>query len=674
MALTFTTGMTLINAADAVTNWAAFRLAGSGGSPTAVIRNDTFREGTGCVSAKCTGNSWDSGLIFDRYTASGNTTLNMTTAGNEVIAIWTKCDVSSKILNFNAEGYYIIVSSSADTGATSPTVYSKWTIAGADTYAGGWVLMMIDTRKTPTTTVGGGANLAAVRRIGVGNKNVASVGTILTDTFYVDALWYGRPQYKVVGDGSTSATWADFLSHSVTNNNGLIESAGGTYVFSAGVRIGDAAQSATTTFADATGRAVSFARKTYYSGGTADALNYADYYALDAQGAASFKTSITFGSVVGSGDARQGVLGGSIKAEDSNVTWSIDFKTDKSDLTNVKLYGMSLTGATGGILLNNDSGGTNTEVISTQFVNCGEIDPGTTGNGAVILNSFIVDPKGLVNNYGLLFPQTPSGTLTHNIKNVNFITSGSPATQYMTRFTANADYSLTFDGIKFFGSFTSGTLWHGLNSGTNADITINTSNGADPVGSEFSNTASGTTTVVSGARLVKAVAVDSAGAAITGTNVFLRAAAGGNLPSDASITSIARSGTTATATFAAAHNLVNNDLLLVAGITDKTEDNKVHTVTVTGTTTVTFTTTDSGSTSYTGTKTGTFVFLKGNASGGSGGNEVSVSRSIPATQPVTGWIRKSTLAGGTRYKQGALAGSISTSQDTTLTGVLIEDE
>jgi hypothetical protein len=141
------------------------------------------------------------------------------------------------------------------------------------------------------------------------------------------------------------------------------------------------------------------------------------------------------------------------------------------------------------------------------------------------------------------------------------------------------------------------------------------------------------------------------------------------LPYQSSITSISRSTTTATVVFAAAHNLKTGDKLLLAGITDKTEDNATHTVTYSSTTDVTYTTTDSGSTSYTGTIVGTFVYLKGltDVNG-----EISMTRVIDTTQGASGWARKSSSA--PYYKQGAVSGDVSSSENTTFTATLISDD
>lgn len=242
----------------------------------------------------------------------------------------------------------------------------------------------------------------------------------------------------------------------------------------------------------------------------------------------------------------------------------------------------------------------------------------------------------------------------------------------------------TGHAIEFTGAATSRTLTNVTFTGysgtsTNAAVYVNIASGTMTLtiagtGTDITGnvrTAGATVTVVAGTKTVKVVVSSTAGA-VTGANVFLAAAAGGPFPSDAAITSITRGTTTATVTHAAAHGMATDDQVNITGITDKIEDNIVHTITYINPTQYSYTTTDSGSTNYTGTIKGTFVFLKGLATAGANGNEISMSRAIPSSQPVTGWARKSTSA--PYYKEGAISGTVSSTADTTFGSILIGDD
>lgn len=493
MALTINSGMNVVTASDDATNWAATRFSGGGQAPAASLDTTVTIDGAGSIGGKLAGNNWNSALVFDWYASteggkSANTTVNLTTVGNEVIAVWCLVTTPAVLLNLASGGLYLIISSSADSGVTNPSVYSEWWISGADVFPGGFVRFLVDTRKTPSSVVGGGANLSAVRRIGIGARNISSVGQVKADNVYVDSIAYGRPNYSVQGDGATVAKWSDFLTHStVTAINGLIEDVGGAYLCSCGFTFGGDAQGATTDFNDSSGTQIIMRRHTYHNGtSVTDALNYTDYYTLRALGSASFSTSLQLGSVVGSGDDRQGVLGGGIRSADStNVPLSVDFATDIAHLTGVKMYGVDFVGVTGGLAFDDSS---KTSIVSVAFQNCGLVDLGTTNNGAELLNFALIDPLGATNNRGLLIKPL------HNIKNGSFITSGSPTTQHMVYFDDASDYTVSFDSMNFYGDYSSGTLWHGENSGLNADVTINAS-ASNPTQAEFNNTNGGTITV-----------------------------------------------------------------------------------------------------------------------------------------------------------------------------------
>lgn len=394
--LTFDTGMAPISYADAVTNWSAYRISGGGGAPTAVLDSISQKEGNGCISARIGGASWDGGLIFDYYTQNG-AVLNLTTTGNEVLQVWLLCTSPSAILSFANGGAYILVQSSTETGTAAPTVYARWYMSGADVYPGGWVLLQIDTRKTPSHSAGS-YSLSAVRRIAVGLKIVASPPTLRSDNLYVDAMFYGRPRYRVEGDGSTVANWAAFLASADLNDNGLITDLGGVLQLCCGIRFGNTSQAATTTFSDATGQQLLFKRQTYYYSGVVDALNYSDYYIIDAVGAASYKTSVTLGSVVGSGDGRRGILGGAFRnPSPSNITVKLDMRTGAANLSAVKLYGVDFVGVNGGMLLEDDSGGSMCSLIGGTLVGCAELDLGATYIAELLAASIIgASTQGLV--------------------------------------------------------------------------------------------------------------------------------------------------------------------------------------------------------------------------------------------------------------------------------------
>lgn len=545
MALSFNTGLTLIDPADSTTNWSAYKITAGGASPTATLDNSLYKEGTGALYIAPTA-SKDQGMVFDYFTANG-TTLDLTAAGNEVIGIWILLLTPSIVTTLSAGGVYIILD--ADNGIPTSTgtgsQWAKWYISGSDVDKGGWQYFQIDTRTTPSATNGTwtSGSLAAIYRIGAGI--LASATTFHgVGSFYVDASWYGRPVYELTGDGTTVASWSDFLTDSTSNANGLVTDLGGAYQLACGVQLGNTAQTANTSFSDSSGKQVIFRRSTYYDTGNAtiaDSLSYSDYYVFNGRGTGTFPTSISLGTTVGTGDNRQGVLGGALRSADvANITWSADFQTNAStNLSSVGFNGFTFKGAKGGVLFDNNSSANMANVITSSFINCGEVDPGTTGNGATLLNCSLIDPEGgTTANRGLKW----YGNI--NTKQLSCITSGSPAIQHMIELPDAGTYSTTFDAIKFFGDYSSANLWHGEISGANANVTINATNAANPSQTEFDTTGANSNVTVVNAVTVALHVQDS------GQNPIANAAVGIYKTSDGSqilLTSTDGSGDASTA-------------------------------------------------------------------------------------------------------------------------------
>jgi len=532
---------------------------------------------------------------------------------------------------------------------------SYWYVGGSDTYSGGWAYFVVNLDSTPNANNGSDAVVTDAVDFGVGFKMLAKS---LDDNCQMDLAHYGTGGLVVTGTPDTGTYGTDKAMQELfdvinAGNYGLLDKQAGIFVGKGPIQFNDDS-SGTCTFEDA-GSTLAWA----------DFPVSATFYKFTL-GSSSGVTTIRFGTVVGSGDGRQGVNGGSI-FDAGSAGWSIDFDTNLTGnaSNDVKIYGIGLNGATTGLKFNDS---VKTSIISVSIVSCGEVDLGTTNDGAEMLNFAIIDPLGATNNYGLVFNQTPSaGTLSHNVKQGSFITSGSPTTQYMLRFPYAGDYSITLTDFVFYGDYSSGTLWHGLNSGSNADLTINNDGSTNAVQSEFSNTAGGTVTVVAGAVTITVNATDTAGDDIENANVLLKASDGtGPFPYQETVT-ITRSGTTATVAHTG-HGMANNDKVDFKGITDKTEDNNVKQITVINVNSYSFTTTDSGSTSYTGTIKATFVALQGltNVSG-----IISTSRTYSSNQPVSGWARKSSAS--PYYKQAGMSGIIDSSTGYSAAPQLVSD-
>jgi len=477
MATTAFTG-TNVSLVNDNTGFSVWKRDGTGGTPSAISEADVFFQGTGACSVKVS----NQGVAL----AFGTGGIDLS-AANTHVAIWCQMLAGPlmKVRNSTTvPGLAIFMSS--DTALTTGTDYAMWAVDGSDTYPGGWVRYVIDISKTRTVNPGSFSS-SNVRWIGMYCNTQPN--TAKFDNLVIDRIDYMTPGQglKISGSGP-DASWAELFSadNNVNNKYGIIERNNGLYTLQGSVEIGDDGGSAATTWSSATGAIVTFKNPRYYNG-TADALCVSDdFYQIKLRGNGTGATNITFGSVVGTGDDRQGVKGGTVRT--AGPAWSLEAATDIAHLTTVKMYGVNFDGAKRGLTFDD---GSKTSLISCAFNNCGEIEMGTTNNGAEMLNCAIIDPDDSIDsrNAGLRFASQPN----HNVKKISLITSGTPTTQHLVHFTQAADYSVTFDAIKFFGTY-SGSVYHGENSGSNADVTINKANGANPDGTKFENTASGTVT------------------------------------------------------------------------------------------------------------------------------------------------------------------------------------
>ena len=291
---------------------------------------------------------------------------------------------------------------------------------------------------------------------------------------------------------------------------------------------------------------------------------------------------------------------------------------------------------------------------------CGQI----TLNGATMTNGTISNSTAT----SAVLAATPAGAAL--VSGTDFTSAGTGHAIEITGTAAN--FTLTNNTYTGYGADGTTDAAVYVNIAGPSSLTLTVSGGSTPT----IRTAGCSVTVATSSRTIK-VAVTKIGGVVTGANVYLAATGGatGPFPSDATaaVTSITRSGTTATVSHTA-HGMATNDQVNITGITNanKLADNSVHTITWLSANSYSFATADSGDTTYTGTIKSTFVFLKGEATAGTGSNEISMSRAIPSNQPVTGWARKSTSA--PYYKEGAISGTVLSTGDTTFSPVLISDD
>ncbi|MGW8178662.1 MAG: hypothetical protein ACWGQW_07850, partial [bacterium] len=311
-------------------------------------------------------------------------------------------------------------------------------------------------------------------------------------------------------------------------------------------------------------------------------------------------------------------------------------------------------------------------MTNSNWINCNTVTaPASDLRGSSILGSTVAaDTGALVYNSAT----TPDGKLD----NMTFEMGAN--SHHAIDFGTSVTSSITLRGIDFngFGSTADSNDSTVRFLATTGSLTLSlidcTVDGSAATTSNFSvDDAAGIAVTVSINPVTTLINIkDETGTNEAGVRVYMEAAdATGDLPYQQSITSITRSGTTATVTFATAHGLEVNEYLKLDGITDKTEDNSgAHQVlTVPTSTTLTYATTDSGSTNYTGTIVGTGATIYGvtDASG-----NISSARTYGANQPLVGYARKASSA--PYYKVIELNDTVNSTTGLTINRRLVLDQ
>ncbi|OHB80549.1 MAG: hypothetical protein A2W31_06860 [Planctomycetes bacterium RBG_16_64_10] len=223
MALAISTDLTRITDADLAT-FTKFGVTASADEP------DYFIQGVGCESLGVT--SGEKGMTYNL--GSG---IDFTTGANKdkLVYIWVRIATPGAIQNIAnvSAGIRIILGSGATAPSAAAGVWSAWSVDGANTIIGtdGWICYVIDPQSTPSTTYGGGVNLAAVQHFGA-TVNVTGSG-IKGQNFAIDAIYYGRGELYITGavattgEGFKEAAALDFGT--VANRFGIITQKQGIY-------------------------------------------------------------------------------------------------------------------------------------------------------------------------------------------------------------------------------------------------------------------------------------------------------------------------------------------------------------------------------------------------------------------------------------------------------------
>jgi hypothetical protein len=603
----YTTDLATVNLADSATGWAELSGHTSGGAASA--ETDFYIQNTTCISQSTgTSTGTNAGMQYDYGS-------NITWSTGYCVFMWQIFLAPNAIDTWANGGMRIGV------GSTSGNI-RYWKAMGKDfgRYPyGGWQNTAIDPTYSYDYTEG--TPVAGNYRIFASWPNMTAAIS-KGSPHGVDAIRYGRGKLEVTaGDLANGyATFAGMASKNDANDAtngynrwGLFQYQAGSYLWKGLMAIGSS--STAVDFRDANRNIVI----------EDTPRTYAAFNRIEVRNASSRVdwTAIQFSAL------------GTLAKGEFEVIDDADVNFASCTFTDMSTFVFKA----------------NSTVSSCIFRRCGQV---TVGGADITGCTF---DQSTATSAVLAASPANAGA----IDNTTFISDGTGYAITITGTAAN----ITLNNVNFSGYATSdGTsgneaIYVNIASGS-MNITI--SGGTTP----SIRTAGCTITIISGAVNVDLYVKTATGTAISGAQTLLKADAGGNLPSNVTVT-IANSGTTATVTHTG-HGLATNDKVLIKGASHY-QNNGVFSITKTGNDTYTYTLSSAPGSNPTGTIKSTFVVLSGTTDSN---GLITMSRVFPADQPVSGWARKSSAS--PYYKTGPVSGTVDSATGAIFTALLIADE
>jgi hypothetical protein len=196
MALTVTTGLTVLSTAESTTNWVSY---GSGGAGAMAIEPDFFVQGSNCISRGVSGTTRKGQM----YNHAAGVNFTSGTDKDKLVYVWMRTSTPGLCNTRAAGGQTIILGSGTTTPADAAGVWSMWYVDGSDSIieTNGFTCYVVDPQSTASATFGGGVNTAAITYFG---GTQLSTTTAKGQNFGVDQIAYGRGEVFVSGTVATT--------------------------------------------------------------------------------------------------------------------------------------------------------------------------------------------------------------------------------------------------------------------------------------------------------------------------------------------------------------------------------------------------------------------------------------------------------------------------------------
>ena len=607
----YTTDLTLINTANATTNWSEPGAPETGGG-TPQNGTEFFIEGTACISKACAGvGGISGGVLYDALSG-------LTIAADDAVYIWLVFAAPNTLLDRSAGGFAVCVGSST-------TAYRKWYVLGKDNYAyGGWVCVAVDPAVAGSIDIGSPSGTRQYFGGVVKTSATISKG----EPFGVDVVRHGRTLQITdgVGDPGTFAGAAAANDEQTAARWGIFQAISGGYQLQGRFLLGTAA--AAVDFRDLN-TTILIANTLFVTAG---------FNVIEVRNASSRVdfTAVSFSAL------------GTVSRGNFLVTHNADVNIDSCSFTGMGTF--ALLGATA--------------ITNSTLRSCDTITaPGSDLRGTSVLTSRVAADAGALvwnvstNPTGLLDDMTFSiGTNAHHAIN----------------FGASAPQTITLNGISFTGFNASheqndSTLLFS-DTGANVTWTVNLVGCSGNI--SYKKVRAGDTVDLVSNPVSLSIHVQDINTAdaIVGARVWVpvTSTASGRPFNQTISTILVQADPTYRVTFAAAHNLVTNDYLHISGCNEP-QYNKTFQVTFVDSTKVDITVPGSPG-AATGTPVGKWVIINGTTNGS---GDISASYTYQASQPISGRVRLSTSP--SYYKTAPISGTVNSSSGLPLTILMIPD-
>ncbi len=306
---TITTDLALANPtggdAEVITNWTTT----AAWSATPAVSNDVFLQGSNAINARASSATPGTLALYWNHLTTGTANLDLTTAGHRVF-FWIKCFSLPAMEQRVRGGIGISLSSTAGVTKTGVDPWSgisdskQWFVSGSDTDPlSGWVCYVVDPASTPDLSLGSPV-MTSVDRIGIraGALQTVGGGSVKPNPVIWDVLRYGTGLTIKDGTSGSPVTFQDiYTADSATAAQwGVVTRSAGIYFLAGKLNFGTVGQTAVTAFTD-TNQVIVFNDFPVGSG----------FYEFLLNGAASFATTVTLGSISGTLTSNGCILRGS---------------------------------------------------------------------------------------------------------------------------------------------------------------------------------------------------------------------------------------------------------------------------------------------------------------------------------------------------------------------------